>query len=86
MPCQALQVLILWCLLWHGSGKTLGASVGCQPTYVFHSTLKRVVREIIPGNLVEWPDPTHLGVYLVNIGDLASAKWPAAKPKGRQSN
>ena len=44
-----------------GSKKTLGADVG-RPTYVFPSTLKRVIREIIPGSLVDKPDPTHARV------------------------
>lgn len=38
---------------------TLGSMVCGRPTYVFPATLKRVVRAIIPGNLVEKPDPTH---------------------------
>ena len=40
----------------------LGGEVGCQPTYVFAPTLKRVVREVVTGNPVEKPDPTHSGV------------------------
>ncbi|KAM7451635.1 hypothetical protein ABFA07_000950 [Porites harrisoni] len=68
----------IWAILWFGSKKTLGADVG-KPTYVFPSTLKRVIREIIPGALVDKPDPTHAQVYKVNIGDFALATWPAAK-------
>ena len=49
-------------LMQFGSKKTLGAGVGSQPTYVYPPSLKRVVREIIPGNLVENPDPTHARV------------------------
>ena len=33
-----------------------------KPTYVFPDTLKNVVREIIPGALVDRPDPTHVNV------------------------
>jgi len=67
----------LWAILWFGSRQTLGSEVG-KPTYVFPSTLKRVVRQIIPGNLADREDPTHARVYRVNIGDLAHATWPAA--------
>ncbi|KAJ7347158.1 Coiled-coil domain-containing protein 58 [Desmophyllum pertusum] len=71
----------LWCLLWFGSGKSLGAGVGTQPTYVYPESLKEVVRRIVAGDLVDKPDPTHQSVYHVNIGDLAAAKWPAYKKK-----
>jgi len=47
-----------------GSKKTLGADVG-KPTYVFPSTLKRVIREVIPGALVDKPDPTHARVSVI---------------------
>ena len=33
-----------------------------KPTYVFPETLKNMVREIIPGVLVDRPDPTHMNV------------------------
>lgn len=42
----------------HGSGCTLGKHVGSQPTYVYPESLKAVVREIVPGNLVDQEDPT----------------------------
>ncbi|KAM7437821.1 hypothetical protein ABFA07_012603 [Porites harrisoni] len=79
-PKQGLARLYrcIWAILWFGSKKTLGADVG-KPTYVFPSTRKRVIREIIPGALVDKPDPTHAQVYKVNIGYLALATWPAAK-------
>ncbi|KAJ7380544.1 hypothetical protein OS493_009010 [Desmophyllum pertusum] len=64
-----------------GSGKSLGAGVGTQPTYVYPESLKEVVRRIVAGDLVDKPDPTHQSVYHVNIGDLAAAKWPAYKKK-----
>ncbi|KAL9978071.1 hypothetical protein ACROYT_G015552 [Oculina patagonica] len=48
----------LWALLCFGSNKSLGGHLG-KPTYVFPSSLKRVVREFIPGDLVSWPDPSH---------------------------
>lgn len=32
---------------------------GGKPTYVFPPSLKRVVREVIPGRLEDQPDPTH---------------------------
>lgn len=51
--------------LQFGSGKTLGAAVGCQPTYVYPPSLKWVVREVVSGNLVDSPDPTHAGVSSV---------------------
>ncbi|KAJ7391261.1 Coiled-coil domain-containing protein 58 [Desmophyllum pertusum] len=74
----------LWCLLWYGTQQTLGANVGGQPTYVFPPTLKRVVRNIIHGELVDRPDPTHTRVYKINIGDLANAKWPTVKNNRKQ--
>ncbi|CAH3172734.1 unnamed protein product [Porites lobata] len=59
----------LWALLCFGSGKKLGAVVGCQHTYVYPPSLKKVAREIISGDqLVDTPDPTHVGVFKVNIG------------------
>ena len=33
-----------------------------KPTYVWPYTLKRVVREVIPGDQVDMPDPTHAKV------------------------
>ena len=33
--------------------------------HVFPSTLKRVIREIIPGALVDKPDPTHAQVSVI---------------------
>lgn len=42
----------------HGSGCTLGKHVGSQPTYVYPESLKAVVREKVPGNLVDQEDPT----------------------------
>ncbi|XP_020914370.1 uncharacterized protein LOC110251960 [Exaiptasia diaphana] len=72
----------LFGLLWFGSKLTLGkTSDGKQPTYVYPESLKCVVRNIVSGNLVEKPDPTHARVYKVNIADLAKAKWPAVKPR-----
>lgn len=44
-----------------GSNKTLGAHLG-KPTYVWPYTLKRVVREVIPGDQVDRPDLTHAKV------------------------
>lgn len=50
-----------------GSGKKLGAVVGCQHTYVYPPSLKKVAREIISGDqLVDTPDPTHVGVTIVS--------------------
>ena len=50
-----------------GSGKKLGAVVGCQPTFVYPPSLKKVVREIICGDrLVDTRDPTHAGVTIVS--------------------
>lgn len=50
-----------------GSGKKLRAVVGCQPTYVYPPSLKKVAREIISGDrLVDTPDPTHVGVTIVS--------------------
>jgi len=46
-----------------GSRQTLGSEVG-KPTYVFPSTLKRVVKQIIPGALVGREDPTDARVSL----------------------
>lgn len=43
-----------------------GAVVGCQPTYVFPPSLKKVAREIISGDLVDSPDPTHAGVTIIS--------------------
>ena len=45
--------------------KTLGAGAGEWPTYVYPEALKRVVREFIPGDEVDRPDPTHKRVSLV---------------------
>ena len=36
-------------------GKTPGSS---KPTFVFPASLEEVIRRIVPGNLVEAPDPT----------------------------
>lgn len=41
----------------HGSGCTLGKHVGSQPTYVYPESLKAIVREKVPGNLVDQEDP-----------------------------
>ncbi|CAH3028544.1 unnamed protein product, partial [Porites evermanni] len=71
----------LWCILWHGSKKTLGAGAGEWPTYVYPEALKRVVREFIPGDEVDRPDPTHKRVYKVTMADLAAATWPQYKTK-----
>lgn len=50
-----------------GSGKKLGTVVGCQPTYVYPPSLKKVAREIISGDwLVDTPDSTHAGVTIVS--------------------
>lgn len=57
--------------LQFGSHQTLGGDVPRgKPTYVFPETLKNVVREIIPGALVDRPDPTHVNVsffFLLNF-------------------
>lgn len=45
-------------IIQFGSKKTLGGHLG-KPTYVFPSSLKRVIREVIPGDLVARPDPSH---------------------------
>ena len=55
------RTMILF-LMQFGSKKTLGVAVGSHPTYVYPPSLKRVEREIITGNLVENPDPTHARV------------------------
>ena len=39
----------------------MGAHLG-KPTYVWPYALKRAVREAIPGDYVDRPDPTHEGV------------------------
>ena len=50
-----------------GSGKKLGAVVGCQPTYAYPPSLKKVAREITSSDqLVDTPDPTHVGVTIVS--------------------
>lgn len=63
-----LQLLINFlCLhLIDWKKKPSGADVG-KPTYVFPSTLKRVIREIIPGALVDKPDPTHAQVNVISF-------------------
>lgn len=45
--------------------KTLGAVPGAYPTYVYPETLKRVVRELLPGDVVDKPDPSHDNVSLI---------------------
>ncbi|KXJ07321.1 hypothetical protein AC249_AIPGENE6668 [Exaiptasia diaphana] len=70
----------LWGILWFGSGQKLGASGKSKSvTYVYPSTLKRVIRAIVAGDFNDRPDPQNEKVYKVNIGDLASAKWPVSK-------
>ena len=59
-----LYLVTFWLIsLQFGSHETLGGDVPLgKPTYVFPETLKNVVREIIPGALVDRPDPTHVNV------------------------
>ena len=56
-----VNFLCFHCLHLSLEVKNPWADVG-RPTYVFPSTLKRVIREIIPGSLVDKPDPTHARV------------------------
>ncbi|KAK3736986.1 hypothetical protein QZH41_015630, partial [Actinostola sp. cb2023] len=60
----------LFCLLWHGSGRTLGKTENGQwPTYVYPATLKHIVRVTISGELVDQADPTHATVsYISSLG------------------
>ena len=82
------RTMILF-LMQFTSKKTLRAAVGSQPTYVYPPSLKRVEREIIPGNLVENPDPTHARVssmiehkewylFTIKIKNLPCPKWMMA--------
>ena len=53
--------------LQFGSGKKLGAQSNTRgPTYVYPASLKKVIREIIPGDEVDQQDPTHQGVSFTN--------------------
>ncbi|XP_032237536.1 uncharacterized protein LOC116618185 [Nematostella vectensis] len=69
----------LWCLLWFGSKKTLGAGLPRWPTYVYPESLKAIVRLIVPGSVQDFEDPDHDSVYKINIAILAEAKWPKTK-------
>ena len=51
-------LIFLFFALQHGSQCTLGKHVASQPTYVYPESLKAVVREIVPGNLMDQEDPT----------------------------
>ena len=53
--------------LQFGSGKTLGAQNSTRgPTYVYPASLKRLIREVIPGDEVDRQVPTHQGVSFTN--------------------
>ena len=56
------QITLLFCILilQFGSKKTLGQGMPRgQPTYVYPPSMKTVIRNIIPGGLADYNDPTH---------------------------
>ena len=58
---------IIFFSMQFGSGKKLGAVVGCQPTYVYPPSLKKVARKTISSDrLMDSPDPTHAGVIIIS--------------------
>ena len=61
------HTMIFFSIMQFGSGKKLGEVVGCQPTFVYPPSLKKVAREIICGDrLVDTRDPTHARVTIVS--------------------
>lgn len=67
-------------ILWYGNKVGAGQFRGkTLPTYVYPDCLKAAIREILNGDVRDYPNPETVSVYKVTLSDLHEAKWPGDK-------